>query len=327
MYAAACPMPLIALRCAVPSLLYMNCQLLGECAPGGFITLPVSGDGDCYITAQPLVPGFLPITRKISFEAGALLPPPSDLTVYVWPGGVYETALDCPAVPNMLSGMRQLDVLNDGYTRLTLYSDCDLRLCCERPDASFTLPLGGGGSGALSLLEYGGQRCYCAHLYQDTERLLLLEPGDLSELLDISGDAVLTDPLPAAIDSLGTVCGHQRRTVYPPADGFAPAPSEVGYFTLARCAPATHTETAIAFCEAVLHGLEDEALSLLAPDPRAALTFGDIAEFLGEFTAVRPPLSGACAGLVSGEPPLLFVRLLEPEFDGLLISDLLFPDE
>lgn len=323
------PVPLLVIRTDVEALVYVNDRMLGECGPGRCATLPVSDSGDYYLCAQPLVGRRFALTRRLRFEAGALTRAVPDVRVCAWPGGVYECLLQTVSLPSAMKGAcasRELQSCAYAGHMVTLYWEGTLKLCIEkngRPLYGYSLGEGTAGE----LIPYGA---YMAVLVRTGggERLLLLDKA-LQAVLELQGDAIELGDGIAVIDRLGTRLGHERRTRYAPGpEGFAELGTEVGFFTHAYARPATESELALAFFEAVAAGQAEEAMGYLAPPLRESCTFADIVEFLGPYDEARLPFSDASGqhvGLASAAPGrggLAEVRLYALQFEGEHIGNI-----
>lgn len=177
------------------------------------------------------------------------------------------------------------------------------------------------------MAEADGTKLLAASVKAGARQRLLMVDYDFSVLLDVTADAVLLEGgRPCAIHRKETLLGHEQRITYALGkDGFAPMDAQTGFFTHAYRQPQDRLSTAIAFCEAVREGLEEEARSYLTPDLARTLDFADIREFFGDFDCCRPPLSdrsGKLLGLIyhSGER-LKSAQLFEFEYEGNIISN------
>lgn len=88
------PVPILVIRADALCLALVNGRIVGECSRAGYVSIPVSDTGDYYVTAAPLEGEWRSVTRKLSFDNGVLsgeLAP--DVSVCVWPGGVFELML------------------------------------------------------------------------------------------------------------------------------------------------------------------------------------------------------------------------------------------
>ncbi|MEG1547334.1 MAG: hypothetical protein RR232_03435 [Clostridia bacterium] len=320
------PVPLMVIRADTTALIEVNGQRLGECGEDSFVALPVSDTGDYYICAIPLTPLHYPVTRRLRFEGGALALVPQGVTACVWPGGVYELTVDCGSFDFVGAAIpRPVDTLTDGDITLTLYYENGLKLVAEReahPPAGFSL--GEATNGSIGALTFGGTRLLYIRAIGKKERLLMLT-RKLDTVLDIEGDFVSEQP--AVIDDIGTLMGHQRRTIYACASGeFIPQPPVIGFFTREYEFPKGGLMLATAFCEAVREGFEAEAQSYMTQELRLGLAFKDVCEFFGDFEVVQPPLSdksGRYMGLIAQDGEhIKSARLYEFEFSNGLISNI-----
>ena len=334
------PVPLIIIQADCPALIEVNGQLLGECVQGGHVAMPASDTGDYYICAIPLeaTPPRWPVTRKLRLEGGALVGQPAeDVSVCIWPGGVYELSLR--AGHEMQGAGAQfphtLDQLSYSVGKcrrtLTLYAEDGLRLCIEDGGQPRTgLALGQGDQGSLALYEAGGRQFVAVRTAGfGGERLLMLD-NSLSAALELAAAHIeLEESGIAAIDPLGTAMGHEQRTYYSysAASGvFMPSHPEIGFYTRPYVRPKAGTLLSTAFCEAVREGFKEEAFDYLTPSLAQDLDFDEIRDFLGNFQYCRPPLSdegGTLLGLIAQEGDRLqSARLYEFTFEGDAISDI-----
>lgn len=327
------PVPLIAIRTTVHSLIEVNGQILGECCPGSHVAMPVGDTGEYYICATPLEGAGWPTMRKLILQQGSALPPEGEgLELCHWPGGVYEVSFP-PAERSARPAdfPRQLDQLSFSCGRLrrtlTLYHEGGLRLLIEEEGRSSCISLGPGDYGSLALYTAAGRQFAAVTTHEgDTAHLLMLD-SNTQAALEISASHISLEPdCIAAVDDLGTVMGHQRlRKFIYSAGEFSPLPPETGFFTREYAFPGPSLISR-AFAEAVREGFRDEALSYLAPDLRRDFSFDEMRDFLGNFQTCRPPLSdksGALLGLISSDGyRVSSARLYEFRLEGGLISDI-----
>lgn len=332
-------LPLLIIRSDVHSLIEVNGRMEGEVLPDGHLALPLSDTGDYYICAIPLKDETSArrycVTRKLSVQDGVVEPPHSDdVELCTWPGSAYELFLRPGTLPREAHRAPPFTLSEltwrQGQTerRFTLYYENGLRLCVQEAGAILcAYTLGEGDTGALSFTEVDGTKLLAASVQAGARQRLLIVDYDFAVLLDITADAVLLeDGRPCAIHRKDTLLGHEQRILYALGkDGFAPLDAQVGFFTHAYRPPQDRLSAAIAFCEAVREGLEEEARSYLAQDLAKALDFNDIREFFGDFDCCRPPLSdrsGRLLGLIyhSGAH-LKSAQLFEFEYEGAMISN------
>lgn len=98
MYYAGVPTLVVRAKC--PALISINGRVAGECGGEGYISVPLSANGDYYVTMQPLLPhdalgaALCPVTRRFSLENGIMeqvgYP---DAVLCLWPGGVNEVTM------------------------------------------------------------------------------------------------------------------------------------------------------------------------------------------------------------------------------------------
>ena len=261
------------------------------------------------------MPGFIPLREKSVLRTAPSAHALRRMSAYVHGRAAYSS-LRCARAGSAA-------ILPAGRTfQLTLYYETGLKLSIEESNRALGgYALGEGESGSLDVLEFGGTSYVAAHTQgKYGERLLLLSAA-MEEALDVSAQTVRIEAgTVEAIDPLGTLLGHERRIryEYEKGGGFVPSPAETGFFTRAPRAPRGTLERAIAFAEAVREGFEAEAMSYLADDLAASIGFDALREFLGTFTAARPPISdgsGRFLGLIAQEDGnLSCARLYEFEF-------------
>ena len=320
------PVPLMVIHTDTDSLIEVNGHLLGECGSNSYVAMPVSDTGDYYVCITPLSQGRYTIMRKLHFEGGnladAIMP---DVSVCIWPGGVYDFFLQTGNAPLEASELSetQCEALYGEY-RLSLCVADELQLYAERDGRPYCrYLLGDYESGEfkpyedlMGLLLNGALGA----------RLLLFD-ADLQTLLDLKGSAVFLEDAPVCIERLPTLLGHEKRTRYSRIGAhFQAQRPSIGFFTSKRPYPQDGRSLAVAFFEAVREGFNDEALSYLSPELKAAFSFSEIASFIGPFSEVRTPLSnssGHVIGLSSGgSSQIQTMRLYRLSFENGLISNI-----
>ena len=136
--------PVLLITSTVPGLLWVNGRPAGELDGDNPVTRPVSPQGPVYLQHFPTKAGYLPLTWRLTFSAGKLLPVSLDgaqgLCAVAWPGGAVEVEMTpqalaaaeaAPFSPLALPGavqqedgsVRALEPLNDtvGHVRLNTY--------------------------------------------------------------------------------------------------------------------------------------------------------------------------------------------------------------
>ena len=103
MYYAGVPTLVVRAKC--PALISINGRAgrerrAGECGGEGYISVPLSANGDYYVTMQPLLPhdasgaALCPVTRRFSLENGIMEQTGyPDAVLCLWPGGVNEITM------------------------------------------------------------------------------------------------------------------------------------------------------------------------------------------------------------------------------------------
>ena len=136
--------PVLLITSTVPGLLWVNGRPAGELNGDSPVVRPISPQGPVYLQHFPTQGGCLPLTRRLTFSAGKLLPASLDgaqgLWAVAWPGGAVEVELTPQALtesaeaafsPLSLAGavqqedgtVRALEPLEDtvGHVRLNTY--------------------------------------------------------------------------------------------------------------------------------------------------------------------------------------------------------------
>ncbi len=103
MYYAGVPTLIIRAKC--PALISVNGRVAGECDGAGYISVPLSANGDYYVTLQPLLPhdasgaALCPVTRRFSLENGMMEQTGyRDAVLCLWPGGIDEITMKPMAI-------------------------------------------------------------------------------------------------------------------------------------------------------------------------------------------------------------------------------------
>ncbi len=315
----------------------LNGALAGECTPdeGSYIALPLSGNGEYYISLMPLVDNenrYFPVTRKLTFKDGIISPLQNDdVELYAWPGGIYEAVIS-PGImqkQNISAFPFTVDRLSlaDGNVA-TLYYESGLRLAVEQNShVKYGAVLSADQTGRLHEFEGG-----VVAIAGDGPMTLLALSAKCEELLRVTGDYVeLAGKRVTVIERLPTYLEHELRStwVFSRAPGarlgaFEAESTEVGFFTHEPIVPAEGYALFRAFCEAVREGYLDEAATYMSSALAQDLTMENLTSFFGEFMDCRLPLSsndrliGLTYPPVDGVHP---VRVFSFTIDEGLIDD------
>lgn len=315
------PVPTLIIRADAACLILINGRVAGECAADSYIAVPVSENGDYYITAQPIAKWLDkstlsgPVSARLSFEKAQLISQsPDSAKICLWPNGVFEITLlvqrlmpmdkPCPArlidaISPSISGTRyDIALYGQGSYSSGLY--------IYRANAQpVCLDTGYAEDGMLGMFQLFGADYLSVRLSGAYGERLMLIDKDIKIALDITASqCYIESSAPVAIESLNTLRCHQRRTRYSYADGaFEAEEPQTGFFTQAQpYMPKNRLERAIAFLEANMLSLEEEAMSYLAPELAQTLPANALKEFLGGYSSVSPPAgdsSGNVIGLIS----------------------------
>ncbi len=336
-------MPILLLRTRYAhAAVELNGRLIGEVSPEGHLMLPLNNDTEYYIGVYPLrddVYSLYPVVRKIHFQDGAPLPLQSaDVELYAWPDTVYEAVLSPGVLPVQPVTVFPYTVdqisLQDGCVA-TLYYDNGLKFAVE--DGARILygtTLLEGRTGSVRLI---GNRVLCVvageanlpggDLPDGYGGMLLILDQSYQEKLRIAGDAVgMQKEHAVSFTRLPTLLMHERKEIYRySGEEYAKEDPAIGFFTHTPPAPMPGRQLMRAFCEAVLLGLWDEALSYLTPELQEGLTPDTMRQFFGEFTGVRLTFSRQEKAIGITYPPkdgVVPVRVFSFTFDGDKIDNI-----
>lgn len=287
----------------VDSAILLNGVLQGEAGMEEGIGIPVADDGEYFITLLPLYPGdgtYYPTTRKLVFEGGKPIPPiPGDVTIYAWPGGVYEVVMRHGEIPKEQEAifpytLASMEVSGPKDRVATLYWEGGLYLAVEDKERiRYGTLLGYGEQGALYehnglLIAHGG-----ANMAQEQpEEVLLALNGDCQEVLRVHGKAVnWFDGEAQVIRSMGTSQGHEGRTTYRfQGNAFQKGLEDYGFFTHTPKRPTQAEAVAFAFVEAVQLKRYPEAFSYMTPSLQQDLGEEALEDFFGQLIGCRKPV-------------------------------------
>lgn len=199
---------------------------------------------------------------------------------------------------------------NMGRRRITLFRDDGLRLSVEEGGSEYSRYVCNGTDGKAHLLDIGRERLLVIHAAGCRRESTEAEPPPfaagcglceklvaLNEKLEIvtalSGRSCrIENGYLTAIESLGTVLGHEVRTRHEFFGGeLRKLPPETGFFTEPARMPTSPQETALALMQAVRLRREDEADALLSHELAQALSFDELCDFFGSFSdeKIVPP--------------------------------------
>ncbi|MDL2258307.1 hypothetical protein LJC42_04010 [Eubacteriales bacterium OttesenSCG-928-K08] len=336
-------LPMLVVRTQnVTAAVEMNGAFVGEASSSAHIALPLSESGEYYIGIYPIrgnAHKYFPVVRKLSFVSGALLPVESeDVEVYAWPDRVFEVVFSAGILPQQARLVFPFTVdqlrLPDGCIA-TLYYEGGLRLAVEEGTRiRYGTVLGSMHHGWLELIDGGRLAVFAGtavaegmDFLQEYARLLLILDVEYNELIRLEGDAVgLSEGNPVCYKQLNTLLRHDKKQIFTYEDnGYVAAPEQIGFFTHSPMALETNAQKITAFCEAVLHGLWDDAFAFLTPALREGLDVEMLRACMGEFIGARSPVTKAdrAIGLLGEEQlGITPVRMFRFEFENALIDNL-----
>ena len=298
---------------------------------GSRTVIPAAPDSELFLTVWGEGEGIqVPSLVYIRLEKGEAVR--SNMPVIDW-GDVLELSAEPVSIPTEPQGRpRLLDaaeaVFGGRSVKAELFEERGLFVALTpqgRSPASFALGEGRGGS--LSVLDVGRERLLVVKTETGRGERLVVMSFEAEILLDAEGDrAAVMDGRPTVIDRLGTVRGHERRTVYEFTGGRpVKLPEEIGFFEGAERIPASDAERALSIAEDVSLGTE-RWRELISPELAAGLGGNEMKEFLGDFSAARlypleEPEGRATVGLTDGKGPVMRPRRLVFTFSKGLVAD------
>ena len=253
--------PILSLIAPVPGMVLLSGRFAGELRPGEPLILPLRPFGAQYLTFLPLEGDSLPLSRRLIFSAGRLLPGnlSADLCAVAWPGGVTEVEFTPPRLP----GAPRRQVRVEGGVRYALVEAAEPWLELETGGLRVPLPEGAHlpelqrreGCLLFSGASVAGE--YLAAASADGERLLHLLAGTH---ITLSGDLV------RVVAAQNDIVGHARLETWRLSpEGLTLESAEPAWADSAPHWPVTAEETALALVQAALLGLDGEAETWLAP--------------------------------------------------------------
>lgn len=199
--------------------------------------------------------------------------------------------------------------------RVALFRDGGLRISVEESGQERSWYVCGGTDGKAHVLDIGRERLLVIHASgcrrcENSEAetpVLGFKCGCRCEKLVALNDKIevaaalageicrIENGYLTAIEPLGTVLGHEKRTRYEFFGGsLRELPPETGFFTNQAHMPNSPRETALALMQAVRLGREDEADALLSRELAETLSFAELCDFFGSFADERIAPSGFC---------------------------------
>lgn len=167
-----------------------------------------------------------------------------------------------------------------------LFTDGGLVLAVTKQGgAPAVFGLGEGFGAELGVLDVGSARIFTVKAVTPEGQRLIAVNTNAETVLDAASDSVgIYEGRPVAIEKLGTVRGHEKRTAYEFEKGiFSALPEETGFFSAEEKQPENDAEKALSLCQEVGLGLGESFRSFLDPALSSSLPEGSLAGFLGDF--------------------------------------------
>ncbi|MBR3382326.1 MAG: hypothetical protein IKG85_04740 [Clostridia bacterium] len=179
---------------------------------------------------------------------------------------------------------------NGRRVRAELFRDTCMRIAFSGSTGEdYTVALGEGEAGSISVIDVGSRRLLCVVLSREEgERMIVLTAsGEITG--EISGFRTYMKSGEAhRIIKLPSVRGFERRTVFELRDGaFREKNEEIGFFTGEEHVPGNESETAVSFIEELDLGLDDWK-ERLCPDLREELDAAALKDFFGSHARAVP---------------------------------------
>lgn len=284
--------PTLVLSAPQPGILYINGRFAGEISNEDPLYRPVSSRGAVYLDYRPLSSACESMARKLVFSGGEPMPrsleSAGNLNVVVWCGGTVEIELTPPetGVPRRFEAGGQMYTLEDSRLHLNGSSIC-------------TLPAG------AQIPEYrqsGSWDLFCGR-HDGGQYLLVLDQNNHAQRGFLQAQQIETekDGRIRAIVSREDLAGHiMLETWQLTEEGLQLLSSERSWLHGAPRKPGTPSETARAFMDALLAGLDDEADAYLSPALRTHLNRSALREICDLCIPMKyaPPDSRPCVGLL-----------------------------
>lgn len=204
---------------------------------------------------------------------------------------------------------------NGRQRRVALFRDGGLRISVDESGQERSWYVCGGTDGKAHVLDVGRERLLVIHASgcrrgenSEAETPLLSLKSDcrceklvaLNDRIEVAAALAgeicrIENGYLTAVEPLGTVFGHEKRTRYEFFGGsLRKLPPETGFFTNQAHMPNSPQETALALMQAVRLGREDEADALLSRELAETLSFAELCDFFGSFADERIAPSGLC---------------------------------
>lgn len=262
--------PTLVITAPVEGMVFLNGRFAGEAREDAPLFAPAAPFGPVWLEFRPLLPGFLPLARKIVFSAGEPMPEsiPDDLFVTLWPGSISEIEVSLQRIPDV----RLEETAVDGL-RCRLFRGSSVLLeagsvLVELPQNAQVTQLQRTAGAALLVGSAG------------SGQFLLALSADLSRQTGwITADSISVEASGTirAVDRFGDVAGHAVQTRWQPdSSGLRRIASEAIWENGIPNRPGSAEEAARAAVEAALLERYDEAESYFIPGAQRILPLEEI---------------------------------------------------
>ncbi len=295
--------PTLFLRADPPSLLLLDGVALGEAGPDQPIVLPVAPDGVYYINAQPLVKGYVPVTRRLVVEGGSLAEAPDSLRARIWPGGAHEIAIQPPPIaragdqPGVSFAEKRV-----GNMTATLFRDQGIHLAIDRGDEMvFSHTIAPDGQAHMEVLQANnarvlyvvakserGMHCVCVRVDQE----IAIGYEDEGDYFTREG-ATVTKQV-----ALPCRRGYELRESHDIFTGRT-LETRYGFFSREAVPCASAQDASLDLLDAVRFGFEEELPRLLG-GALEGLTLEQLHDFFEEFDLIAFPPAAVSDGILIG---------------------------
>lgn len=266
--------PMLLLTGNTNGLIYLNGTFRGEVRTDAPLFQPISPNGAVYLEFRPFGHAFLPVTHRIVFSRGAVLPESiaetKSITGISWPFGISEIRISprrihtsAPAVTLLTGAGRNFRLIRDaGRSLLEIESRGKIYSHLLPRDAEQACLAAGDG---------------CLYVSGDTpegERFAVaLSESGKDVLLSVVGRAVEFQPggRICLTESMHDTAGRIRKTVFKPINGaFQPESVSIEPNPEGEFRPLTPEECALCLLEALIYRIKREEEACLAPDASIA---------------------------------------------------------
>lgn len=182
--------PTLTIIASVPGVVMLNGRFAGEVSAEMPLLIPVQPYGPTYLDYHPLVPGWMPMARKLVFSGGMPLEDSlsraEDVYALIWPGGVTELELS----PAATGGDVEEGSLDGIAYKMTRAETCTLEMGavrCNLP-ANAQTPNLNRQNGCVCLFGRAGDMQYLLTLSEDLSR----QTGELvADRIDFEAPQIL----------------------------------------------------------------------------------------------------------------------------------------